>query len=273
MPGKEDEIVKRLDIDSWASIIESRWEKIPEFEVDPERLKHLAVICDGNRRSAQEKGLHPWQGHRLGVEVIKGIMRASNEWGIRHLTFWTWSTENWERDQDQVNFVMNLAARYLKDEESVGILIEHEAKFTHLGRKDRLPKVVRSAIENLEQRTAEFNQGYVNLALDYGGLDEIARATARIIEDAGCGLLAPGDVVANQELVLQYLDTSGQPPPDLVLRTGVKPDETPHTSGFMPLQTAYSGWAFLPDLFPDLSPQSLLDSIQEFIEYDRRFGR
>lgn len=257
----------------WISVIEARWKQNPEFKVDPKRLAHLAVICDGNRRSAREKGLHSWQGHRLGVEAIKGIMRASNQWGIRHLTFWTWSTENWERDQDQVNFIMNLAARHLRDEESIGILIDHEAKFTHLGRKDRLPKVVREAIGDLEQRTAEFSQGYVNLALDYGGLDEMARATARIIEDAGRGLLAAADVVANQELVLQYLDTGGQPLPDLVLRTGVKPEEIPHTSGFMPLQTAYSGWAFLPDLFPDLTPNSLLGSIEEFIDYDRRFGR
>lgn len=273
MPEKEDEVVRRLDIDSWASIIESRWEKIPEFEVDPERLKHLAVICDGNRRSAQEKGLHPWQGHRLGVEVIKGIMRASNEWGIRHLTFWTWSTENWERDQSQVSFVMDLAARYLRDEESVGILIENEAKFTHLGRKDRLPKVVRSAIEELEQRTTEFSQGYVNLALDYGGLDEMARAVTKMMKRAQVGALSVDQILERPELIFQYMDTVGQPAPDLVVRTGTKLGEIPHTSGFMPLQTSYAGWSFLPDLFPDFTPQSFLDLIQEFIEYDRRFGK
>lgn len=267
------EIQQNLDVGKWVSIIESRWKQVPEFKVDPERLKHLAIICDGNRRSAQEKGLHPWQGHRLGVEVIKGIMRVSNEWGIRHLTFWTWSTENWERDKEQVNFVMGLAARYLRDEDSVNIFLEHEARFTHLGRKDRLPESVRTAIEELERRTAEFSQHYVNLALDYGGLDEMARTVVKIIEEVKSGRLSTDQILKRPEMISQHMDTVGQPFPDLVIRTGAKPGEIPHTSGFLPLQTSYAGWSFLPDLFPDVTPENLLVSIQEFIEYERRFGR
>ncbi|MGB6839247.1 MAG: polyprenyl diphosphate synthase [Microgenomates group bacterium] len=274
MPAQETlETQKTPEVDKWASIVGHRWKQIPEFEVNPKTLRHLAIICDGNRRSAKEKGLHPSQGHRLGVEVIRGVMQACKEWGVRHLTFWTWSTENWERDRQQVNFVMELASRYLTDKEVVETLIENKTRFTHFGRKDRLPENLESTIANLEKRTAKFDQRFVNLALDYGGLDEIARATAKIVEEARHGLLTPNDVLANPELILSYLDTTEQPLPDLVIRTGAKPGEIPHTSGFMPLQTSYSGWAFLPDNFPDLTPQSLLNSIQEFSMYKRRLGR
>lgn len=234
---------------------------------------HLAVICDGNRRSAVSKGLEPWEGHRLGVEVMKGITQAGKDWGIKHLTFWTWSTENWQRDSAQVEFVMNLASRYLRDKDALEMLVENEARFTHFGRKDRLPTDTKEAIDELEVETAHFDQYYINLALDYGGLDEVARATALMIGDSNVGNLSPDDVVRNPELIYRYLDTRGQPLPDLVLRTGLGLDEVPHTSGFMPLQSSYSGWIFMKELFPDLTPQGLADSISSFIEYDRRGGR
>ena len=249
--------------------IENLWKNIPEFQVDPELLKHMAIICDGNRRSAKEKNLAPYLGHRLGLEAIRGIMNASKDWGIRHLTFWTWSTENWKRDENQISFVMGLAAKYLCDEETTSPLIENEVRFQHLGRVDRLPSDVVKAIADLEERTATFNKYYVNLALDYGGLDEIGRAVARIIESG----LKSEEVTDNFNIIHEYLDTAGQPRPDLVIRTGVHEGEIPHTSGFMPIQTAYSGWMFLPDLFPDLAPEKLLATVQKFTSYERRKGR
>lgn len=157
------------NLDFWISVVESKWRDTPEFRVDKERLKHLAVICDGNRRSAASKGLEPREGHRLGVEVIKGITQAGKDWGIKHLTFWTWSTENWQRDDAQVEFVMNLASRYLGDKDAHEMLVENEARFTHFGRKDRLPTGTKEAIDELEAETAHFDQYYINLALDYGG--------------------------------------------------------------------------------------------------------
>lgn len=259
-------------LEYWLSTIEHTWKQGPEFSV-PDNFRHLAVICDGNRRSATEKGLNPWEGHRLGIEVIKGIMRIGRDWGIKHLTFWAWSTENWKRDEGQVGFVMDLAAKHLADSESLKTLVENRTKFTHLGRKDRLPQSVVGAIDNLERNTAGFGDRFVNLALDYGGIDEVSRATAKIVEDAIKGRLTAGDVLANSELILSYLDTEGQPLPDLVIRTGSLEDETPHTSGFMPLQTTYSGWRFVPTLFPDITPDSLLVEIQKFLVSERRFGK
>jgi len=259
--------------EKWIATVKNGWEQIPIFGIDPEKFKHLAIICDGNRRAAESRGFDSWLGHRVGVEVIKGVMETSRKWGIKHLTFWTWSTENWKRDVKQVDFIMNLAARYLRDEEAIGKLFEHQVKFTHIGRKDRIPDEVRLAIEGLEQKTTTFDNLYVNLAMDYGGLDEAARALAKMSEMISGGKLSPTEIIGNPGVVLGFLDTVGQPVPDLVIRTGMPPGEIPRTSGFMPLQTAYSGWEFIPDLFPDLTPEVLLDHIKDFLSYQRRMGK
>jgi len=161
-----------VSLEAWLSEIEVCWQKIPEFKIDPEKLRHLAIICDGNRRAAQERGLHPYLGHRAGVEVIKGIVRATRDWNIRTLTFWVWSTENWAREREQVDFVMGLAEKFLPPKEFLEELKEHEVKFTHLGRKDRLPPPVLKTLEDLERQTANFGRYHLNLAMDYGGLDE-----------------------------------------------------------------------------------------------------
>jgi len=257
----------------WLSSADESWKAIPEFQVNTDRLKHLAIICDGNRRAAEKRGLNPWTGHRVGVEVIKGIMEASRKWGIKHLTLWTWSTENWKRDEAQVSFVMNLAAKYLQDESAVNKLVENRAKFTHLGRKDRIPEKVRQSIDELERKTSGFNDLYVNLALDYGGLDEAGRAIGKMVEWIREGKLAESEILINPGVVLGFLDTAGQPAPDLVVRTGMPEEEIPRTSGFMPLQTAYSGWKFIPELFPDLTPDVLLGCVKDFLGYERRLGK
>jgi len=264
---------KPRSVEEWIAQIESRWKTIPEFEVDSEKLKHLAIICDGNRRAARERGFHDWDGHRAGVEVIKQIAQASRKWGIRTLTFWTWSTENWEREPKQIEVIMRLAAQGLNDPRLVEELRKEKVRFTHLGRKDRLPERVLIALNRLEEQTAEFNDYQVNLAIDYGGLDETARAIGRIIEDVQTGGLNSQIIQKNPQIILGFLDTAEQALPDLIIRAGVKTDEIPHTSGFMPLQSTYSGWAFLPDLFPNLTPQALLEPIADFTEYERRLGR
>ncbi len=260
-------------LEYWIALVENNWKNIPEYKVDEERFRHLAIICDGNRRAAIKKGLNPWYGHRVGLEVIRGVIEAGRIWGIRHLTFWTWSTENWKRDEKQIGYVMGLATKYLRDEEATKKLFEYRVKFTHFGRKDRLASDVLSAINDLEERTALFSDYYLNLALDYGGLDEAGRAVARMMEEGIGGRLLPKEVADNPQKILEFLDTKGQPQPDLVIRTGAQEEEVLHTSGFMPFQSAYSGWAFVPDFFPDLTPQHLLGEIQKFTDYERRIGR
>lgn len=264
---------KETELQGWLETIEKNWQNIPEFEVGPEKLQHLAIICDGDRRAARERGLRPFYGHRAGLEVIKGIARAGREWGIRNLSFWVWSTENWKREKKQVSYIMGLAARFLPEQELLQEFLENRVKFKHLGRKDRLPDKVRLALEDLEKQTADCDQYFLNLAMDYGGLDETARAVGRIFEAFQKGEFNPEILKKTPQAILGFLDTARQVLPDLVIRTGVKKEEILHTSGFMPFQTAYAGWIFLPDLFPDLTPQALLNPIKDFIEYERRFGR
>ncbi len=267
------ETVKPERLKHWLMEIKEKWRVIPDFELPEKNLKSLAVICDGNRRAAQERNLNSYFGHRAGVEVIKGVARASRRWGIKHLTFWTWSTENWKREKNQIKYVMGLATRVLAESEFRDELIKNEVRFVHLGRKDRLPRKVVDVVTTLEEETKGFDQYWLNLAMDYGGLDETARATAEMSRRVKAGTLSPEEIENNPSIILEFLDTKGQPVPDLIIRTGTKEGEIPHTSGLMPLQSAYACWDFAPHLFPNFTPDQLLESVSAFAEYGRRFGR
>ena len=257
----------------WTKEIEERWADIPDFRIDQNKLKHLAVICDGNRRAAEQRGLPSFWCHRAGIEVIKGLMRTAEKWDINTLTFWIWSTENWQRDQGQVDFVMNLAGRFLKQEDFTNIFTEHKTRFVHLGRKNRLPTSIQEWINALEERTAGFDKRTVNLAMDYGGIDEVARAVTRLVHQTNVGRFNLDDLEKDPHVISQFLDTGEQERPDLVIRTGTRPGEIPHTSGFMPLQTAYAGWEFVDDLFPELTPERVMTSLEKFANYKRRKGK
>lgn len=245
----------------WATDVACQWEQVPPYQVDPKRLRHLAVICDGNRRAALNYGFEPQLGHLVGIEVTKGIARAARAWNIRYLTLWVWSTENWKRDKEQSDFVMEMAEDNLSKEQFLEELIGNGVRFTHLGRKERLPTSLQGTLALLEESTESLGRYWLNLSLDYGGRDEIIRA----IEKRDC--------LGKEGGIEKYLDTAGQPNVDLVIRTGVNGRDLPHTSGFMPLQTADAAWIFLPNLFPDLSPDKLLQSVQKFEGYNRRLGR
>lgn len=265
--------VKPEKLRTWLQEIEANWQNIPELETRPENLHSLTVICDGNRRAAEERNLDAFYGHRAGVEVIKEVARACRQWDIPYLTFWTWSTENWKRDRDQVNYVMELAANVLTDSEFIDELVKNEVRFYHLGRKDRLPRKVFGALSELEKRTEKFNRYWLNLAMDYGGLDEVARAISDILDVVRGGGLSIKEIRQSPEIIYNFLDTAEQPNPDLIIRTGVKEGEIPHTSGLMPLQSIYACWDFIPSLFPNLEPETLAGSVESFAEYERRFGK
>jgi len=260
-------------LNQWLEGIKSKWEKAPDFKVPQEKIKHLAIICDGNRRAAKQQGLNPYFGHRAGVETIQGVARTCRNWGIKTLTFWVWSTENWEREEKQVKYVMDLAARFLADSQLWREIVENKVKFTQIGRRDRLPAKIKETLVSLEEETKNFSDYRLNLAMDYGGLDEIGRAIAKIIMVTHKSEDILEKITKNPQLIFNYLDTAGQALPDLVIRTGVSRGELPHTSGFLPLQSAYACWSFLPIHFPNLSPQDLLLEIQNFLSYRRRFGR
>ena len=167
---------------------------------------------------------------------------------------------------------MNLA-RFLADSQLRREIIENKVKFTQIGRRDRLPPKVREALAGLEEETKSFTDYRLNLAMDYGGLNEVARAIVKIGEATRKEKLLFEKILKNPQLIFNYLDTASQALPDLVVRTGVSRGELPHTSGFLPLQTSYACWAFSPVYFPDLSPQNLLLEIRKFLGYRRRLGK
>ncbi len=260
-------------LDQWLEEAKLRWGEAPGFKIPSGKLKHLAIICDGNRRAAQSRKLNPYFGHRVGIEVIRGVAKACRQWGLKTLTFWVWSTENWEREEKQVKYIMNLAARFLVDSDLRREIIENKVKFTQIGCRDRLPSKVKEALANLEEETKSFANYRLNLAMDYGGLDELARAINRIGKKAKKEKLIFEKICRNPQLIFDYLDTANQALPDLVIRTGTGLGELPHTSGFLPLQTAYACWSFSPVYFPDLSPLDLLSEIKKFLSYQRRLGK
>lgn len=259
-------------IEEWKAQIKSRCEDVPEYHINSNSPKRPLIICDGNRTAAKELNFKPNLGHEAGVETIKGIARVMRRWGIPISSFWVWSTENQERrDIEQVNFIMDLAYKNFTDPSLLEELKEDRVKFNHIGRKDRLPKKVISAIENLENETKNFNSYQLNLLMDYGGRDEILRATRKIAQKVKDGTLKPEDI--NEEIFSSNLDTAGLPDPDLIIRTGEKKEGIFHTSGLEIWQTDYSVWITLKTPFPNLHPEELKETFRTFETVERRLGR
>lgn len=218
--------------------------------------KHIAIICDGNRRWAKERNLPSFEGHKKGFENIKKLSKKGKELGVSIMTFWVFSTENWKRAVDEVGYLMKLAEDVI--EVQMKEAIEEETRIVHIGRKDRIPDGLRKKIENAEEKTKQFSKYYFVIALDYGGHDEIERAVKKM--DG-----------SQTEQIDNYLDTKilPYPNPDLIIRPGGEE----RLSGFMTWQAAYSEYYFSDLYFPEFGPEALVESIKEFSERKRRFGK
>lgn len=240
---------------------------------------HLAIIPDGNRRWADQHGESHAQGHRAGFEVAKTLSRFCRRIGIHTVTVWAFSTENWRRSPAQVSLLMSLFEEWIHDLTKEAV--EEEVRVVHLGRKvgvspvsaadaaaagfpNGLPDSLRTVIEELETKTVSFDRNVINLAINYGGADEAARAVRRMIESV---TLEAGDAPEIDD----FLDTAGQPHPnpDLIWRTG---DEQ-RLSGFLPLQSAYAEILFTSKFFPELTEEDVIDAVLEYSARMRRFGK
>lgn len=219
-------------------------------------LKHVALIADGNRRWATARNLPSFEGHRKGFENIKKLLKKGRDLGIRVMTFWVFSTENWKRKQEEVGYLMKLAEEVI--EVQLKEAIEEETRIIHIGRKDRLPERLKAKMEKAEEQTKGFTKYYFVIALDYGGHDEILRAVSKMKD-------------VTTEKLDDYLDTSilPYPNPDLIIRTGGEE----RLSGFMTWQSAYSEYFFSPLHFPDFMPEELEKATLEFKSRQRRFGK
>ncbi len=222
---------------------------------------HLVIIPDGNRRWAEGNGVSKAQGHRRGAEVVERIVWQCKDWGVRVLTLWGFSTENWERPSDEVRYLMDLMGEFMERIE--GDLHENEVRFRHIGRKDRLPERLLGIIRRAESTTVDYSAYALNLCLDYGGRDEIVRAARELIE-AG----ARPEAVTEEALAAR-LDTAGIPDPDLIIRTSGER----RLSGILPWQSVYSELAFVEEHLPDLTPEILRRVFEDYSQRQRRFGR
>ncbi|MFZ5424613.1 MAG: polyprenyl diphosphate synthase [Patescibacteria group bacterium] len=245
---------------------------------EKQNLNHLAVIPDGNSRWADANGVKATEGYKKGMNRIIELTKASKKLNIHTLTIWGLSTENWlHRPKLELDFIVNLLMDAI--DEFVGDAMKEGVRIYHLGRKDRLPTKLVEKLAEIAQKT-ESNINYVlNLALDYGGVDEIIRATQKIAQDVKDGKLTVediGKIVGNKDAKLKeyvfnsYLDTSGQQNPyvDYVIRTSGEI----RLSGLMPIQAAYSEFYFEPCFFPDFDEAKLKHAYDAYFNRQRRFG-
>lgn len=226
--------------------------------------KHIAVIMDGNRRWAREKGMDPKLGHKEGVKALENIALSANEIGLKYLTVYAFSTENWKRTEDEVGALMILLQNYLDKFSKKAN--EENIKLVVLGNIEKLNESLKKQIKEAVKRT-ENNDGLVlNIAFNYGGRTEIVRATKEIAEQVKNGKLDINDI--NEEKIENALYTAGQPDPDLLIRTGGEL----RISNFLPWQIVYSEFYFTKKYWPDFNKNDLLEAIYEYQKRNRRYG-
>lgn len=225
---------------------------------------HVAIIMDGNGRWAESRGLPRLAGHRRGADRVHEIVESCPDLGITHLTLFAFSTENWKRPASEVQGLMRLFRRYIKKEGAR--LVAEGARVRFIGGRDPLDADLRALMAGLEARTVENDRLHLTVAINYGGRDEILRATRRVAEAVRDGRLRPEDVT--QDTIAEHLDTAGLPDPDLILRTSGEL----RVSGFLPWQAAYSEFSFVETRWPDFTAEMFATQIRGFGQRERRYG-
>jgi len=221
---------------------------------------HVGLIMDGNGRWATQRGLPRLAGHKAGVENVKPTVLAAKKFGIKYLTFYAFSTENWKRPQDEVSGIMNLLSIFIDKE--VNNLHKEGVRILHIGRRERLDQGLRKKIEGAIDLTKNNTTITVQMGLDYGGRDEIAQAVRKIVAFG----VTPEEVT--EELISQNLYTAGIPDPDLIIRTSGEM----RTSNFLIWQSAYAEWIFPETYWPDFTEEVFWQMLVEYSRRDRRFG-
>jgi undecaprenyl diphosphate synthase len=234
--------------------------------IDRDRLPvHIAIIMDGNGRWAKKRSLPRTAGHEAGVEAVKRVVRAAGEIGIRYLTLFTFSVENWKRPREEVTALMRLLTRTTRRE--IAELTRNNVRLITTGRIDGLSVARRKVLAMAVDKTKN-NKGLVlNLALNYGGRAEIIDAVRAITTAVEGGLISPAEI--DEDLFSDYLYTAGLPDPDLLIRTSGEM----RISNFLLWQTSYTELYVTDVLWPDFGRQELLDAIVDYQTRERRFGK
>jgi undecaprenyl diphosphate synthase len=226
---------------------------------------HVAIILDGNGRWAKKRLMPRNYGHLQGAKTVEQICEDADSVGIKYLTVYAFSTENWNRPQDEVDALMKLLRKYLVD--SLERANNNNMRVRVIGEKSRLSDDIRNKIEELEDSTKENTGLNFTIALNYGSRDEIVRAVKKISEDVKTGELEAETI--DETTISEYLDTKGVPDPDLLIRTSGEE----RLSNFLLWQLAYTEFYFTDVLWPDFNKEELIKAIQKYNERDRRFGK
>lgn len=233
-------------------------------------LRHIGLILDGNRRYARELMKRPWEGHKLGLATALNALKWACEAGIKHITAYVLSFENYyTRPKRELKYILKYLGeecdRVLADKNHV--VHQHDVKVRFIGRLTVLPKVLQKKIAMVEAATKYHTEHVLNIALAYGGQQEIADAVRKIAEKVLKGIISPAAI--SPVLIQQHLYTNGQPAPDMILRTGGEK----RLSNFLTFQSSYSELVFLEKRWPELTKRDFDRALAEFACRKRRFGR
>ena len=226
--------------------------------------RHIAIIMDGNGRWAKLRGLPRNAGHKAGAESFRNIANYCRKIGVKYLTVYAFSTENWKRSQEEVGGIMRLLGAYLK--EALRDMEKNHVRFCFFGDLSRLSPDLRKLCEDARNRSSEYDEVQVNFCLNYGGRDEIIRAARAFAAHVAAGKCSPDELT--EQSFDDYLDSAGVPDPELVIR----PSGEMRVSNFLPWQTVYSEFVFMNVLWPDFGPEDLDKAIEEYHRRNRRFG-
>lgn len=225
---------------------------------------HIAIIMDGNGRWAKKRGLSSKAGHSAGATALKRTLHSAAKFGIKYVTVYAFSTENWNRPSDEVNALMELLLRYLKNAEKE--LDGENARIKIIGDKSRFSREIREEIKRVELNTKKNDQLFVNIALNYGGRSELVYAIRKIAKKAAEGKLEINNI--NEKTITDHLYTASIPDPDLIIRTSAEF----RLSNFLLWQSAYSEFYFTKTLWPDFGENDLYLAILQYQQRNRRYG-
>ncbi len=226
--------------------------------------RHIAIILDGNGRWAKKRGMPRGYGHVKGCENLEKICEYASELGVRYLTVFAFSTENWKRSRDEVEGLMKLFRDYLK--KCIKLSKKWKMKMRVIGEISAFDQDIQDSVRKLEDFSSQFDELHFQLALNYGSRDEIIRGVRRMLAECQAGELSPKDMT--EERFGEYLDTAGLPDPDLLIRTSGEQ----RLSNFLLWQLAYTEFYFTDVHWPDFDREELVRAIEQYNKRDRRYG-
>ena len=226
--------------------------------------QHIAIIMDGNGRWAKKRGLPRNAGHAAGSETFRKIATYCHDIGVRYLTVYAFSTENWKRSEEEIVGIMKLLGKYLQ--EALRDMEKNRLRICIFGDLSRLDPALQEMCREAQERSLEYNEGQINFCLNYGGRDEIVRAAKAFAKDVAEGKRQYEELT--EDILSSYLYSADVPDPELIIR----PSGEMRTSNFLLWQSAYSEYVFMDVLWPDFSSKDLDEAIEEYYRRNRRFG-